>query len=32
MRFVVPTVLILVALIHALPVMGVLGATKLSQL
>ena len=32
MRFIVPTVLILVALIHALPVMGVLGATKLSQL
>ncbi len=32
MRFAVPTVLILVAIIHALPVMGVLGASKLSQL
>jgi hypothetical protein len=32
MRFVLPIVLILVAMIHALPVMGVLGATKLSQL
>jgi hypothetical protein len=32
MRFVVPAVLILVAVIHALPVLGVLGATKLSQL
>jgi hypothetical protein len=32
MRFVVPSVLVLVALIHALPVMGVVGATKLSQL
>ena len=32
MRFVVPTVLVFVALIHALPVIGVLGATKLSQL
>jgi hypothetical protein len=32
MRFVVPSVLIIVAAIHALPIMGVLGATKLSQL
>lgn len=32
MRFVVPSVLILVAVIHALPLMGVLGATKLSRL
>jgi hypothetical protein len=32
MRFVVPAVLILVAIIHALPVLGVLGADKLSQL
>lgn len=32
MRFIVPSVLILVAAIHALPVMGVLGAAKLSQL
>ncbi|HEX5738078.1 MAG TPA: phosphopantetheine adenylyltransferase [Hydrogenophaga sp.] len=32
MRFFVPSVLVLVAIIHALPVMGVLGATKLSQL
>jgi hypothetical protein len=32
MRFVVPSVLILVAAIHALPIMGVLGASKLSQL
>ena len=32
MRFVLPTVLILVAVIHALSVMGVLGATRLSQL
>ena len=32
MRFVVPSVLILVAVIHAFPVVGVLGATKLSQL
>jgi hypothetical protein len=32
MRFVLPTVLIFVAVIHALPVMGVLGATKLTQL
>ena len=32
MRFVVPAVLILVAVIHALPVLGVLGAAKLSQL
>ncbi len=32
MRFVLPTVLVLVAVIHALPVIGVLGATRLSQL
>jgi hypothetical protein len=32
MRFVVPSVLVLVAAIHALPVAGVLGATKLAQL
>jgi hypothetical protein len=32
MRFVVPAVLVLVAVIHALPVLGVLGATRLSQL
>ncbi|ROZ75320.1 phosphopantetheine adenylyltransferase [Ramlibacter sp. WS9] len=32
MRFVVPAVLILVAVIHALPVLGMLGAAKLSQL
>jgi hypothetical protein len=32
MRFVVPAVLILVALIHAMPVIGVLGAAKLTQL
>jgi DNA-binding transcriptional MerR regulator len=32
MRFIVPSVLILVAAIHALPVMGVIGAAKLSQL
>ena len=32
MRFVVPSVLSLVAVIHAFPVVGVLGATKLSQL
>jgi hypothetical protein len=32
LRFVVPSVLLLVAAIHALPVMGVIGATKLSQL
>jgi hypothetical protein len=32
MRFVVPTVLILVATIHALPILGVLGAAKLTQL
>ena len=32
MRFVVPTVLILVAAIHALPIMGVFGARKLAQL
>ena len=32
MRFIVPATLVLVALIHALPIMGVLGAAKLSQL
>jgi hypothetical protein len=32
MRYVVPSVLLLVAAIHALPIMGVLGAAKLSQL
>lgn len=32
MRLVVPGVLLLVAFIHALPVMGVLGATRLSAL
>ncbi len=32
MRFIVPSVLILVAAIHALPVMGVIGAAKLSPL
>jgi hypothetical protein len=32
MRFVVPTVLVLVAIIHALPIVGVLGASRLSQL
>jgi hypothetical protein len=32
MRFIVPSVLILVAAIHALPVMGIIGAAKLSQL
>lgn len=32
MRFIVPSVLVLVAAVHALPVMGVLGATKLAQL
>ncbi|MBC7563875.1 MAG: hypothetical protein H7305_13265 [Gemmatimonadaceae bacterium] len=32
MRFIVPAVLVLVALIHALPVLGVLGADKRSQL
>ncbi len=32
MRFVVPAVLLLVALIHALPLVGVLGAAKLTQL
>ena len=32
MRLIVPAVLVLVALIHALPIMGVLGAAKLSQL
>lgn len=32
MRFVVPTVLLLVALIHALPLVGVAGAAKISSL
>jgi hypothetical protein len=32
MRFVIPAVLLLVATIHALPVVGVLGPGKLSQL
>jgi hypothetical protein len=32
MRFVVPVVLVLVAVIHALPVAGVLGARELAQL
>ncbi len=32
MRFVVPAVLLLVALIHALPLVGVMGAAKLTQL
>ena len=32
MRFIVPVVLVLVAVIHALPIIGVLGADKLSQL
>jgi hypothetical protein len=32
MRFVVPAVLLLVAAIHALPLVGVLGASRLSQL
>jgi hypothetical protein len=32
MRFVVPAVLLLVALIHALPIAGVLGATQLTRL
>jgi hypothetical protein len=32
MRLVVPIVLVLVALIHALPVIGVVGAGRLSQL
>jgi hypothetical protein len=32
MRFVVPAVLLLVAVIHALPLVGVLGAERLSQL
>ncbi len=32
MRFVVSTALVLVALIHALPIVGVLGKAKLSQL
>lgn len=32
MRFVVPVALVLVAAIHALPVIGVLGANKLAQL
>ena len=32
MRFVVPAVLILVALIHALPLVGVLGTDRLASL
>jgi hypothetical protein len=32
MRFVIPIVLLLVALIHALPVVGVLGATRVANL
>lgn len=32
MRFIVPAVLIMVAAIHALPVVGILGAGKLAQL
>ena len=32
MRFVVPTVLILVAVVHVLPIMGVFAASKLAQL
>jgi drug/metabolite transporter (DMT)-like permease len=32
MRVVVPAALVLVAIIHALPILGVLGASKLSQL
>jgi hypothetical protein len=32
MRFVVPIVLVLVAAIHSLPIAGVLGASKLTQL
>lgn len=32
MRFVVPAVLLIVALIHALPLVGVMGAAKLTQL
>lgn len=32
MRFVVPAVLLIVAVIHALPVLGVLGAQRLRQL
>ena len=32
MRFVVPAVLLLVAAIHALPLMGVLGAARISDL
>ena len=32
MRFVVPAVLLIVALIHALPLVGVVGAAKLTQL
>lgn len=32
MRLVVPAVLLIVALIHALPLVGVIGAAKLSQL
>jgi hypothetical protein len=31
MRYVVPTVLLLVAAIHALPIVGVLGAERISQ-
>jgi len=32
MRYIVPTVLLLLAVIHALPLLGVLGATRLSSL
>lgn len=32
MRFVVPVVLVLVALIHALPIVGVLGANQVARL
>lgn len=32
MRFVVPVVLLLVAIIHALPLVGVMGAARLTQL
>ncbi len=32
MRFVVPAVLLIVALIHALPLVGVMGAARLTQL
>ncbi|MBC7942465.1 MAG: phosphopantetheine adenylyltransferase [Chitinophagaceae bacterium] len=32
MRFVVPAVLVMVAIIHALPILGVLGANRLFQL